>query len=204
MARHASHWLEDLNSAQSRHVRASVRFRRIRYDENGASSTDARCRSSNQAAQFRRELRYRSRAGWQPLLRPIVALNGNRYGVDGAVVTTSGVQVSMRLNLALGAQEQFQEWVQSRRRASPTLDYGKFAFGFESDATPEPVSGSMTSMTGRGRDVPLELLLPSEESKRPRRPPVALCQRHPKTDQLAVAPCSVFRCRRVRREALLI
>jgi hypothetical protein len=87
------------------------------------------------------ELRYRSRADWQPLLRPVVALNGNRHGVDGAVVSTSGVQVSMRLNLALPAQEQFLEWMQSRRWASPTLDYGKFAFGFEPEATAEHASG---------------------------------------------------------------
>jgi hypothetical protein len=86
------------------------------------------------------ELRYRNRADWQPLLRPIVALNGYRYGVDGAVVTTSGVRISMRLNLAPPAQEQLQEWMQNRRRASPTLDYGKFAFGFKPDTSVEPAS----------------------------------------------------------------
>ena len=87
------------------------------------------------------DLRYRDRGDWRPFIRPLVALNGFRYGVDGAVVTTDGVQVSMRLNLAIPEQERFQAWMRGKTRGSLTLNYGNFAFGFEADATPEATVG---------------------------------------------------------------
>jgi len=81
------------------------------------------------------ELRYRNRAEWQPLLRPVVALNGYRYGVDGAVVDRAGLQVSMRLNFEIGEAERFRRWMRTNAKGPPTLDYSKFMFGFEPGST---------------------------------------------------------------------
>jgi hypothetical protein len=86
---------------------------------------------------WRITLGYRNRADWQPFLRPLVALNGYRYGVRGPVVTTDGVQVWMRLTLAVPYQQGFDEWMRGQATSSATLDYGNFAFGFEPDSAPE-------------------------------------------------------------------
>ena len=66
-----------------------------------------------------------------------MALNGYRYGVSGAVVTTDGVHVSMQLNLALVYQQRFDEWMRGQTTSSATPDYGNFAFGSEADSASE-------------------------------------------------------------------
>jgi hypothetical protein len=75
-------------------------------------------------------LGYTNRADWQPLLRPIVTLNGYRYGVDGPVVKRDSVEVSMRVTLRLAEQERILQQIHSTRTGSLTLDYGNFVFGF--------------------------------------------------------------------------
>jgi len=75
-------------------------------------------------------LGYKNRAEWQSLLRPIVALNGYRYGVDGPVVTRDSVEVSMRVTLPLAEQERILQQIRGARTGSPTLNYGSFVFGF--------------------------------------------------------------------------
>jgi hypothetical protein len=75
-------------------------------------------------------LRYQNRGEWGPLLRPVVALNAARYGVDAAVVRQPGIEVSMRVALPLAEQERVREFLESGRTGSAVLDYADFEFGF--------------------------------------------------------------------------
>lgn len=83
--------------------------------------------------QWSAALSYKNRADWQPLLRPIVALNGYRYGVDAPVVRQGGVQISMRVTLALAEQERILAQIRTTKTGSPTLSYRSFNFGFTSE-----------------------------------------------------------------------
>jgi hypothetical protein len=87
-------------------------------------------------------LGYKNRAEWQPLLRPIVALNGYRYGVDGPVVTRDSVEVSMRVTLPLAEQERILQQIRGARTGSPTLNYGNFVFGFRKNSARADASRS--------------------------------------------------------------
>jgi hypothetical protein len=78
-------------------------------------------------------LMYKNRAQWQPLLRPIVALNGYRYGVNAPVIQQGGVQISMRVTLPLTEQESILAQIRTTRTGPPTLSYGSFTFGFNSE-----------------------------------------------------------------------
>ena len=75
-------------------------------------------------------LRYQNRDQWRRLLRPVVALNAARYGVDAPVVRRRGIQVSMRVTLPLAEQERFREFTQGGMKGSAVLDYAGFQFGF--------------------------------------------------------------------------
>jgi len=86
-------------------------------------------------------LGYRNRDEWQPVLRPLVALNGYRYRVDGAVVTSGGLEFSIRLNLAITEQERSRELMRGNKKGSPILNYTNFAFGFEADSATESAAG---------------------------------------------------------------
>jgi len=75
-------------------------------------------------------LRYQNRDEWGPLLRPVVALNAARYGVDAAVVRERSIVVSMRVALPLAEQRRFREFLESGTTGSATLNYANFEFGF--------------------------------------------------------------------------
>jgi len=80
-------------------------------------------------------LSYKNRDTWRSLLRPVVALNEARYGIDGAVVRQGGVEVSMRVTLPLAEQARIREFMSGDEKGSPILNYAKFVFGF-GDAAP--------------------------------------------------------------------
>lgn len=82
-------------------------------------------------------LGYRNRAEWQSLLRPVVALNAYRYGVDLPVVRQGSVVVSMRVTLPLETQDKILQQMRTVGQGSPTLSYGDFVFGFERSSTTE-------------------------------------------------------------------
>ena len=76
-------------------------------------------------------LGYKNGADWQPLLRPVVALNGYRYGVDLPEVRQDSVEVSMRVTLPLADQERILKQIRGNRKGSPTVNYANFVFGFD-------------------------------------------------------------------------
>jgi hypothetical protein len=79
-------------------------------------------------------LSYQNRATWRPLLRPVVALNAARYGVERAVVRHGVIEVSMRITLPLAQQERISEFIARDKFAKGpvTLNYADFVFGFAS------------------------------------------------------------------------
>jgi hypothetical protein len=81
-------------------------------------------------------LRYQNRDAWRRLLRPVVALNAARYGVEGAVVKWSGIEVSMRVTLTLVEQERLREFMDNKTRGSAILNYKDFVFGFRPSSDP--------------------------------------------------------------------
>jgi hypothetical protein len=79
-------------------------------------------------------LRYQDKGEWSPLLRPVVALNQARYGMDAAVVRQAGIEVSMRVTLPLAEQKRLREFLNGSTKGSAILNYADFVFGFKPGA----------------------------------------------------------------------